>query len=58
MYTPVLIASIIVGKWFLAEVSKSKQKGEPWYKPYLSIPGIIIIIISLLAPVVIIALKK
>jgi len=58
MYTPVLIASIILGKWFLAEASKSKQKGEAGYKPYVSIPGIIIVIIVLGLPVVIFFLKR
>ncbi len=57
IYLPVLIASVIVGRWFLSEVAKSKQKREPWYKPYLSIPGIIIII-GLMAPVVIYVLTR
>ena len=42
-YVGVLIAAIIVGNWFLAEVKKSKIKKEPWYNPYVSVPGIIII---------------
>jgi hypothetical protein len=39
----VLIAAILIGNWFLAEVRKSKIKQEPWYKPYVSLPGLIII---------------
>lgn len=39
----VLIAAILLGNWFLAEVRKSKIKQEPWYKPYLSVPGLIIL---------------
>ena len=39
----VLIAAILIGNWFLAEVRKSKIKQEPWYKPYISPPGLIIL---------------
>ena len=39
----VLIAAILVGNWFLAEVRKSNIKKEPWYKPYVSLPGLIIL---------------
>jgi len=42
-YGGVLIAAIIVGNWFLAEVKKSNRKQHPWYKPYLSVPGLIIL---------------
>jgi hypothetical protein len=39
----VLIAAILIGNWFLAEVKKSKIKRAPWYTPYLSVPGLIIL---------------
>jgi len=42
-YGGVLIAAIIVGNWFLAEVKKNNRKQQPWYKPYLSLPGLIIL---------------
>ncbi|MDM8517679.1 hypothetical protein QUF76_15895 [Desulfobacterales bacterium HSG16] len=45
---PVLIAAVIVGNWFLAEVKKRKLKGEPVYKAYFSLPGILIILIFML----------
>jgi len=44
-----LIAAVIVGKWFLSEVKKAKYHGDPWYRPYLTAPGIIII--ALIAPI-------
>lgn len=47
----VLAAAIMVGNWFLAEVRKSQARKAPWYAPYLSPPGIVIIII-LAVPVV------
>jgi len=43
-YAGVLIAAIMVGNWFLAEVKKSGRKLHPWYKPYLSVPGLIILV--------------
>ena len=42
-YGGVLIAAIIIGNWFLAETRKAKTNKEPWYKPYLSLPGLIIL---------------
>jgi hypothetical protein len=42
-YVAVLVAASIIGNWFLSEVRKAKLKKEPWYKPYLSVPGLIIL---------------
>ncbi len=42
-YFAVLLAAIAIGNWFLNEAKKAKLKNAPWYKPYLSIPGIIIL---------------
>jgi hypothetical protein len=42
-YVAVLVAAIIVGNWFLSEVRKAKANSQPWYKPYLSLPGLIIV---------------
>jgi len=51
-FIPVLIAAIIVGNLFLKEVRKSKATGAAWYTPYLSLPGIIILI-ALTIPILI-----
>ena len=42
-YGGVLIAAIIIGNWFLTEVRKARRQQQPWYKPYLSVPGLIIL---------------
>jgi hypothetical protein len=47
----VLIAASILGNWFMAELGKARSAAAPWYKPYLSTPGILIII-AILLPVV------
>jgi hypothetical protein len=43
-FIPVLIAAVIVGNLFLKEVKKAKATGAPWYAPYLSVPGLIVLI--------------
>jgi hypothetical protein len=42
-YAAVMVAAIIIGNWFLTEARKAKTNKEPWYKPYLSLPGLIIL---------------
>jgi len=42
-FIAVLVAALIIGHWFLAEVRRTKLRKEAWYKPYLSIPGLIIL---------------
>ena len=42
-YAAVLAAAMIIGNWFLIEVKKAKFNRQPWYKPYLSVPGLIIL---------------
>jgi hypothetical protein len=49
----VLIAASIVGNWFLAELRKSKTCGKPWYAVYLTPPGILIVVVILLVPVIV-----
>jgi hypothetical protein len=52
-----LAAAILVGNWFMSEVKKVRIKGGPWYQPYLSIPGIMIIL-AILLPVIFWMLKR
>lgn len=44
----VLVAAIIIGNWFLAENRKARAQGKPWYQPYVSAPGILILLAILL----------
>ena len=52
----VLGAAALIGNWFLAEVRKAKAAGKPWYAPYLSLPGLLIIVF-LMIPVILWILK-
>lgn len=45
---PIFIAAILVGNWFLSEVKKARANGETWYKPYLTVPGLLILMILIL----------
>ncbi|MDA3897835.1 MAG: hypothetical protein PF482_17015 [Desulfobacteraceae bacterium] len=49
----VFSAAILLGSWFSSEVKKSKLKGEPAYKAYLSPPGILISVIVLILPIIV-----
>jgi len=39
-----LAGAVIIGKWFRAEVYKARQQNKPWYTPYFSIPGLVIVV--------------
>lgn len=46
-----LLAAGILGNWFLSEVKQAKMKKKPWYTPYLSVPGLLILL-ALSLPVI------
>ena len=48
----VLVAALIVGNAFLEELKKARALGLPWYKPYLTLPGILILIVILVIPII------
>jgi len=53
----ILVAALLIGNWFLAEVRKARSQRKPWYQPYLSIPGLLILL-ALLLPVIIWIINK
>ena len=44
-YVTVLIASVLLGRWYDQERKILKAKGEPWIKSWTTPPGILIIVI-------------
>ena len=52
-----LVAAVLLGNWFMSEVKKARFKGAPWYQPYLSIPGLLIIL-AVLVPIVLWIIKS
>jgi hypothetical protein len=57
-YMAVLVAAMIIGNWFLTEVKKAKFNKQPWYKPYISVPGLIILMAVLGLPLFLLLLAK
>jgi hypothetical protein len=45
---PILLAAFLLGNWFLSEVKKAKAVRKPWYAPYLTVPGILILIVLMI----------
>jgi hypothetical protein len=41
----VLIATIIIGNWFLSEIRQAKRNGASTMRAYLSLPGLLILFI-------------
>ena len=56
-YVAVLVAAMIIGNWFLVEVKKAKINQQPWYRPYLSAPGLIILA-ALSLPLIFLAVRR
>ena len=52
-----LVAAILLGNWFMSEVKKARFKGAPWYQPYISIPGLLIIL-AILVPIILWTIKS
>lgn len=44
-YGAVVIAALLLGKWYSEERDKLIYRGEPWIKSWTTIPGIIIIVV-------------
>lgn len=53
-----LIGASMLGNWFLAELRSAKRKSLPWYTAYISAPGILIIIIVVLFPIIVWFLRR
>lgn len=47
-----LAGAIIIGKLFQAEVLNSRRRNKPRYAPYLSIPGVLIVL-AICLPVIV-----
>jgi len=47
----VLVAAIMLGSWFQKELRKAWIRGLPWYKPYLSPPGLMIVLLIVFLPI-------
>ena len=47
----VLLAAGILGQWYLTDYRKARMAGLPWYRAYFSLPGVLIVLLILLLPI-------
>ena len=40
----ILAAASLLGNWFLHEVRKARKAGKPWYAPYATLPGLLVLV--------------
>ena len=52
-----LLAAVILGNLFLTEVKKARSARAPWYAPYLTLPGLMVLA-ALCSPILIWLIKK
>ena len=52
-----LLAAVILGNLFLTEVKKARTARAPWYAPYLTLPGLMVLV-ALCSPILIWLIKK
>ena len=48
----VLAAACLLGNWYLSEYRRLRASNLPWYRAYLTLPGIIIIVVIFLLPLI------
>jgi uncharacterized membrane-anchored protein len=53
----VFAAATYLGRWFQAEMKLSRARREPTYKPFLSLPGLIITAALILLPIMLWIIK-
>ena len=49
---PIMLAAILLGNWFLADLKRANASGKPWYTAYISPPGLLILLAILVLPIV------
>jgi hypothetical protein len=53
-----LVAAMLVGNWFLSEIKKARATNQPWYRPYVSPPGLLIILAAILIPIILWSIRN
>ena len=46
----ILAAAALLGNWFLRELRLARRNRKPWYAVYLTPPGILIVLASVILP--------
>lgn len=53
----VLVAAILIGNWYQSESKKIRAEKKAWYRLYTTVPGILVIVVVVLLPVLLWLLK-
>jgi hypothetical protein len=56
-FVAVMIAAGIVGNSFLGKNRQARREGQSWYQPYLSLPGLMVVV-AILLPVLVWWLRR
>lgn len=51
-YAAVLVAAVLLGRWYHSEARRLKASGRPWYVVYFSLPGLIILAVIIGLPII------
>ena len=54
----ILAAAALLGNWFLNELRAARRNGKPWYAVYLTPPGILVVLATILLPIAVWYLKQ
>jgi hypothetical protein len=45
-------AGALLGHWFLKEVRRARAAGKPWYTPYKTLPGFLVLLAVIILPLI------
>ncbi len=54
----IMAAGMLLGHMFLEEVKKARDLKLPWYKPYMTLPGALVVFFCILFPILIWMVRK
>lgn len=54
----IMAAGMLLGHMFLEEVKKAQYLKLPWYKPYMTLPGALVIFFCIAFPILIWMVRK
>jgi hypothetical protein len=54
----ILAAAALLGNWFLKELRAARRNSKPWYAVYLTPPGILVVLATILLPILVWYFKR
>jgi hypothetical protein len=53
----VLVLAILIGSRFQREIIRARSSGAPWYAPYISISGLLVLL-AILLPIIVWGIRR